>query len=122
MSKYFIFVIVTVLLNATSQILMKTGMNQVGGIEVSGHGLVVSGVRAATNIFVLLGLASMVVSMVTYLIALSHFNVSFTFPFTSIAYLIILFYGYYALGEDVGAERIAGTAFVLLGVLLIARS
>jgi drug/metabolite transporter (DMT)-like permease len=101
---------------------MKTGMNQIGGVEISGHSLIISGFRAATNVFIILGLTSMVVSMITYLIALSHFDVSFAFPFTSIAYLIILFYGYYVLGENIGIARIAGTAFVLLGVFLIARS
>ena len=35
MSKYFIFIVITVILNAASQLLMKAGMGQVGQAELS---------------------------------------------------------------------------------------
>src|SRR6266404_1657498 len=102
MSKYFSLILATVLLNATSQILMTIG--------------------AATNIFIICGLVTMVISMVTHLMSLSRFDVSFAFPFLSIAYVLVLLYGYLAMGENVTALRVAGVALVVAGTVLIARS
>ncbi|HKC34011.1 MAG TPA: EamA family transporter [Xanthobacteraceae bacterium] len=122
MSKYFSLILATVLLNATSQILMKTGMTQVGKFEFSGASFRQMTVGAATNIFIICGLVTMVISMVTHLMSLSRFDVSFAFPFLSIAYVLVLLYGYLAMGENVTALRVAGVALVVAGTVLIARS
>ena len=122
MSKYFSLILATALLNATSQILMKTGMTQVGKFEFSGASFRQMTVGAATNIFIICGLVTMVISMVTHLMSLSRFDVSFAFPFLSIAYVLVLLYGYLAMGENVTALRVAGVALVVAGTVLIARS
>ena len=122
MSKYFSLILATVLLNATSQILMKTGMTQVGKFEFSGASFRQMAVGAATNLFIICGLVTMVISMVTHLMSLSRFDVSFAFPFLSIAYVLVLLYGYFAMGENVTALRVAGVSLVVVGTVLIARS
>jgi multidrug transporter EmrE-like cation transporter len=122
MSKYFSLILATVLLNATSQILMKTGMTQVGRFEFSGASFRQMTLGAATNLFIICGLITMVVSMVTHLMSLSRFDVSFAFPFLSIAYVLVLLYGYFAMGENVSALRVAGISLVVAGTVLIARS
>ena len=122
MSKYFSLILATVLLNATSQILMKTGMTQVGKFEFSGASFRQMTIGAATNIFIICGLVTMVISMVTHLMSLSRFDVSFAFPFLSIAYVLVLLYGYFAMGESVTALRVAGVSLVVAGTVLIARS
>lgn len=122
MSKYFSLILATVLLNATSQILMKTGMTQVGKFEFSGASFRQMTIGAATNIFIICGLVTMVISMVTHLMSLSRFDVSFAFPFLSIAYVLVLLYGYWAMGENVNALRVAGVSLVVAGTVLIARS
>src|SRR6267142_406130 len=115
MSKYFSLILATVLLNATSQILMKTGMTQVGKFEFSGASFRQMTLGAATNLFIICGLVTMVISMVTHLMSLSRFDVS-------IAYVLVLLYGYFAMGESVNALRVAGVSLVVAGTVLIARS
>jgi multidrug transporter EmrE-like cation transporter len=122
MSKYFSLILATVLLNATSQILMKTGMTEVGKFEFSGASFRQMTFGAATNLFIIFGLMTMVISMVTHLMSLSRFDVSFAFPFLSIAYVLVLLYGYFAMGENVTALRVAGVSLVVAGTVLIARS
>lgn len=122
MSKYFLLIVATVFLNATSQILMKTGMNQIGKIDFTVDGLVRLGFGSLTNIFVMVGLTTMVVSMVTHLMSLSRFDVTFAFPFISLAYVMVLIYGHFVLGENINASRVAGIGLVVFGTVLIARS
>ena len=89
MSKYFVFIIVTVILNAASQLLMKSGMAQVGQAELSGSKLISLLSAAALNPLIILGLVTMTISMGTHLMSLSRFDVSFAFPFISLAYVIV---------------------------------
>jgi drug/metabolite transporter (DMT)-like permease len=121
MSKFFVFIIVTVILNATSQLLMKTGMGQVGQAEFSASRTAGLLVRAATNPWIVLGLVTMTVSMGTHLMSLSRFDVSFAFPFLSLAYVIVALYGHFVLGETLNPARIVGIGTILLGTVILSR-
>lgn len=122
MSKYFIFILVTVCLNAASQILLKIGVAQAGQAEVSARSILEVAMRAAQSPLVIAGLATMTLSMVTHLMSLSRFDVSFAFPFISLGYVIVAVYGALVLGEQVSALRMAGIATIVVGAVMIARS
>ncbi|MFN0113306.1 MAG: hypothetical protein ACKVPY_01370 [Paracoccaceae bacterium] len=122
MSKYFVFIVATVILNATSQLLMKAGMTRLGQAEMSAGkigGLLLS---AATSPLIILGLATMTVSMGTHLISLSRFDVSFAFPFLSIAYVIVAVWGYFVFGEAMNLTRIVGIGTIVLGTIILSQS
>lgn len=122
MAKFLPLILCTLLLNALSQILMKHGMAIVGKFEYSASHLLVLLSRAATNPLIIIGLATMTISMCTHLLALSRFDVSFAFPFLSIAYIIVAVYGALVLGENVSVSRAIGICLVCFGTVLIARS
>ena len=122
MSKFFVFIVATVVLNAASQLLMKTGMNRVGQAEFSASHIWGMALAALTNPFILLGLTTMTISMGTHLLSLSRFDVSFAFPFISLAYVVVAVWGYAVLGENVNLTRMLGILTIILGTALIARS
>jgi len=74
------------------------------------------------NPWVFFGLVMMVVSMGTHLLVLSRVEISFAYPFLGLSFVLITLYGYFALGEEVNLWRIAGVAFICIGVALVARS
>lgn len=122
MSKYFIFIVLTVILNAVSQLLMKSGMEKVGQAEFSSSKLLSLLAAAASNPFIVLGLLTMTISMGTHLMSLSRFDVSYAFPFISLAYVIVAAWGYFVLGENVNAQRMVGIGIIVLGTVVLARS
>ena len=122
MSKFFIFIIVTVCLNAASQILMKAGMNRVGQAEFSVSRITAMAADAITNPLIIFGLITMTISMGTHLLSLSRFDASFAFPFISLAYVIVAGWGYFFLGEDVNAVRLVGIGTIILGTIIMAYS
>jgi len=122
MSKYFIFIVITVCLNAASQLLMKAGMSRVGEAELSGTRIIAMAATAVANPLILLGLTTMTISMATHLLSLSRFEVSFAFPFISAAYVIVAVWGALFFGEDMNASRITGILVIMLGTVILARS
>ena len=122
MSKFFIFIIITVVLNAASQLLMKAGMAQVGKAELSVSKVLSLLSSAVMNPLVLLGLATMTISMGTHMMSLSRFDVSFAFPFISLAYVIVAAWGYFVFGEDLNLMRVSGILVIILGTGILANS
>jgi multidrug transporter EmrE-like cation transporter len=71
---------------------------------------------------VFLGLCTFVVSMASHLVVLSKVELSFAYPFLSLAYVVVAAYAFFIFGEAVGPMRMAGIAFICLGTVLIAQS
>ncbi len=115
----FTFIIVTVLLNATSQLTMKYGIDRVsGGLNFTANP-VGSTLSIIFNPFIVLGLLTMTLSMGTHLAALSRFDVGYVFPFISFAYVIVAVLGVVILGEEINLFRGLGIAIIMLGVMVL---
>lgn len=122
MSKYIPLILFTVLTNAAAQIMLKKGMISVGSFSFDATNLASAFVKAMLNPFVFLGLCTFVISMLSHLIVLSRVDLSFAYPFLSLAYVVTAAYAYFIFKEDVNVVRFAGIALICLGTVVIARS
>jgi multidrug transporter EmrE-like cation transporter len=55
------------------------------------------------------------------MLALTKFQLSYAYPFTSLAYVVVMASGVLLFRDDVSTGRMVGTAVVMLGVLIIAK-
>jgi drug/metabolite transporter (DMT)-like permease len=117
-------ILFTVFTNAAAQIMLKKGMMSFGAL-VPASGLVGVLATAFSVVFspwVFAGLCMFVVSMASHLIVLSRVQLSFAYPFLSLAYVVVAVYAFFVFGEDVGAARIAGIALICAGTVFISMS
>ena len=98
-SGYFYFILITVFLNAIAQLLIKRGMIY-NEFVFSFSNIFQNIEKIIFNPFIILGLICMVLSMITHIISLSKFDVSYAFPFISISYVIVFLGGYFLFKED----------------------
>jgi drug/metabolite transporter (DMT)-like permease len=122
MIKFLPLILFTVLTNAAAQIMLKKGMLILGPTAFGSSNPIVSLFRIIFSPWVFLGLTTFVVSMVTHLYVLSKVELSFVYPFLSLAYVVVAVYAYFFFNENVSNLRIAGLALICLGTLLISRS
>jgi multidrug transporter EmrE-like cation transporter len=111
-----------VLLNAAAQLLLKAGTNRVGEFAFALDNVVPVGMRLAANPFILGGLACYVVSVVVWIMALSRVPVSVAYPMLSVGYIVNAVAAWLLFGESLTAQKLAGIAFIVVGVFLVARS
>lgn len=121
MSRYIPLILFTVLTNAAAQIMLKKGMLALGPLSMDG-GIVSTILRVVFNPWVFLGLSTFVISMASHLAVLSRVELSFAYPFLSLAYVVVAAYAFFVFKEDVNSLRIAGIGFICLGTILISRS
>ncbi len=111
-----------VLLNACAQLLLKAGTNRVGEFAFSLANVVPIGAQLAFNPFILGGLACYVVSVVVWILGLSRVPVSVAYPMLSVGYVLNALAAWALFGESLGAQKLAGIGFIVIGVFLVARS
>jgi multidrug transporter EmrE-like cation transporter len=118
----FSLILTGVLLNAAAQLLLKAGTNAVGHFEFTAANIVPVGTKLALNPAILGGMTCYVVSLVVWIMGLSRVEVSVAYPMLSIGYLINALAAWYLFGESLGAMRLTGIGFIIVGVFLVARS
>lgn len=120
--KYIGFILFTVATNAAAQLMLKYGMMQLGPLSFAGVNPLIKVLQVVFSPWVFLGLCTFVVSMASHLFVLSKVDLSFAYPFLSLAYVMVAVFAYFVFREDLNALRIAGIAFICVGTVLIAQS
>ena len=118
----FSLLVTGVLLNAAAQLLLKAGTNRIGEFAFSMDNVVPIGARIASSPPILAGLACYGVSVVVWILALSRVPVSVAYPLLSIGYIVNAVAAWWLFGEALGAQKMVGIGFIVVGVFLVARS
>ncbi|MFN3234881.1 MAG: EamA family transporter [Gammaproteobacteria bacterium] len=122
MSLLIAMILISVLIAAAGQILLKIGMSQIGHFDFYMSNAFPIALKIITNIPIMAGLTGYFVSLVIWLMVLSRTEVSFAYPMISLGYIINALLAYYFLGEQVTFSRLVGTCVIVFGVFLIAKS
>jgi drug/metabolite transporter (DMT)-like permease len=120
--KFLPFILFTVLTNAAAQLMLKHGMMSLGTLSFEGANPLLKILQIVFSPWVFLGLCTFVISMASHLYVLSKVELSFAYPFLSLAYVAVAIFAYFIFHEDLNAWRIAGIAFICVGTVLIAQS
>ena len=120
--KYLAFILFTVMTNAAAQLMLKQGMMSLGPISFEGVNPLVRLLQIVFSLWVFLGHCTFVISMASHLYVLSKVELSFAYPFLSLAYVAVAVFAYFVFREDLNSWRIAGIAFICVGTVLIAQS
>lgn len=117
-------IISSISISTLAQVALKAGMSSVRVQNCVGSKAHVFSIAACilTDPFVILGLALYAAGAAVWLMVLAKLDVSLAYPFVGLGFVMTMVLGYLLLGETLTTQRIAGTALIVAGVLLVARS
>lgn len=118
----FALVLVAILLGAVAQVLLKAGTNAVGHFEFALENALPVGMRMLAEPRILGGAGCYALSLVVWIMALSRADLSAVYPMVSLGFALNAFLAWWLLGETLSAQRLAGIAVIMVGVVLVARS
>jgi multidrug transporter EmrE-like cation transporter len=113
-----LLILVSVLLGAAGQVLLKMGAVKLGP---SADLLSLLG-RIVTNPHILGGFALYGVASVLWIAVLSRAPLSLAYPMLSLGYVIVLLASAYVFGETIPTVRVAGIAAIVVGLVLVSSS
>jgi multidrug transporter EmrE-like cation transporter len=122
MTRYIPLILSGVLLNAFAQVLLKKGMLGIGYFEIQFQNFFPVIKNVATNVYILLGLGSYVISVAIWLLVLARVEVSYAYPFLSVGYVVVTLVGYLIFQESLSSIRVIGISIIIVGVILLSRS
>lgn len=105
---------------AFSQILLKSGVSQIGGFKVSGlNDVFLITLQVLKNPFIIGSILLMVSSFFLWLYILSWTKLGLVFPLTALVYVFVALMSYFMLGEKLSSFNYFGIIFITAGVFFL---
>jgi drug/metabolite transporter (DMT)-like permease len=121
--KTYLLIAVMVIAGPLGNVLLGKGMKRIGEPAIwPPMQLLHTASNIFTSVSIWLGIGSLIIFFVAYMLALSWADYSFVQPASSLAYGIVALFGYLLLGERVSPLRWAGIAIISLGVFVVGRT
>lgn len=121
--KTYIFVVLLIVFGSVGNVLLRVGMMDVGEIRnLSLWAIAHLFVKVFGNGWIWLGIGSLLLNLACLLLVLTWADYSFVSPVSGLGYGFVTFLGYALLSENVSRMRVAGIAFICLGVTFISRT
>jgi drug/metabolite transporter (DMT)-like permease len=106
--------------SSLGNVFLSKGMKQVGEIvDFSPLALASVFLRTFTTGSIWLGIASLLLFFVSYLLVLTRADLSYVQPASAIGYALVALLGYLLLGESVSPKQWIGVLFICGGVALV---
>jgi len=106
---------------AYGQLIMRWQVQHAGALpsDVAGKAHFVAALLI--NPWLLSGIFATFVAGIFWMLALTKFEVTYAYPFTSIIYPAVMLAGFLIFSDDLSPGRICGTAVIMTGVCIVAR-
>ena len=122
MANLIILIIISAILGAGGQILLKKGVNEIGKINIKMNTLPLTIFKLLTNKFIFLGLLLFVIGSFAWIFALSGVNLSIGYPIASgLLYISIITLSIIFLKEKINFIQLVGIFITLTGVIILAK-
>lgn len=115
------YIFMTILFTVYSQLIMRWQVTAAGPLPADMPGKVSFILSLLINPWVLSGIAATFLAGVSWMLVMTKFEISYAYPFVSLNYILVFLVGFVLFNEPVSLLKLAGTALVVLGLVLIAK-
>ncbi len=119
----FSIILAGVCLNSAAQLLLKAGAKAIGHVSLGSAASTWAATwAAATQPWIMVGLACYFVSAGLWIVALTRVDVTVAYPMLSMGYVIAALLAWQLFGEQLTLTRVLGIGIILVGVVVLARA
>ena len=116
------YVLLTIIGTVAGQLILKSGMLQVGQMPSDTKDYFPFFFKAFTNVRVILSLILAVIAAMGWMAALSKLKLSYAYPFMASTFAFVLVFSHFLLKEEISLVRWIGVFVIWFGVFLASRS
>lgn len=115
------YIISTVFFTVYSQIVMRWRVSLAGPLPELFFDKLEYVAMLLLNPWVISGVFATFLAGISWMLAMTKFELTYAFPFVSLNYVFILFFGHLLFNEQISIIKFSGCALVVLGIIVIAK-
>jgi uncharacterized membrane protein len=118
----YFYIFITIILTAYGQVILKWRLNQFDGLPEGLWTKLLFLVKAVFDPYIFSSFFAAFLASLAWMAALKEFELSKAYPFMSLSFVCVLFLSYFFLKETVSTQKIIGTAFIVIGIIIISKA
>lgn len=115
------YIATTVLFTVYSQLIMRWQVTAAGALPADCLGKFFYVLNLILDPWVLSGIVATFLAGISWMLAMTKFEISYAYPFVSLNYILVLVAGSIFFDESISMSKLAGSALVVLGIIVIAK-
>ena len=120
--RVFVLLAINILSIVAAQLLLKIGMRNAGGFALDDVARdPTTLIRVFLNPFIFVGMLFYVVNVFLWFDIISKANLSYVYPFLSLAYAAVVLASAVVLGEQLTWQRLIGVTIITAGVFVVSQ-
>jgi drug/metabolite transporter (DMT)-like permease len=96
-------------------------MNFLGELPAAFWDKLIFLVKAIFDPYIFSSFFAAFIASLTWMAALSKFDLSFAYPFMSMAFVVVIIASYFLLQESVSMYKVVGMIFIVVGLIIASR-
>ena len=117
-----IYIFLTIFFTVYGQIIIKWQVNSAGALPVGAIEKISFILRLLLNPWILSGLFSAFLASLTWMAAMSKFDISYAYPFMSLAFVLILVLSHLLFQETLTLSKFIGMVAIIAGIIVSSKS
>ncbi len=117
----YVYILLTVLLTAYGQLILKWRMNFLPQPPAPLPEKFWYLFKIIFDPYIFSGFFAAFLASLTWMAALARFELSFAYPFMSLAFVVVLGCGYLFLNESITLQKVIGMALIVIGLVIASR-
>jgi uncharacterized membrane protein len=117
-----IYIFSTIFFTVYSQLIMRWQVSSAGDLPNDLSGKIRFIVILLLNPWVLSGIIATFFAGISWMMAMTKFEISYAFPFVSLNYILIIFASFFIFNEQLSITKMLGTLIIVLGIIVIAKA
>ncbi|NOT83803.1 MAG: EamA family transporter [Methylococcaceae bacterium] len=118
----YVYIFGTILFTVYGQLILKWRITHYGQLPVDAWDKVYFLAKLLLDPFLLSGFASTLIAAVFWIAAMTKFDISYAYPFMSLAFVLVLILSAWLFKESITVNKIIGMAFIVVGIIITSRS
>lgn len=117
----FVYIGLTILFTVYGQLIIKWQVDQSGAFPPDFGDKVIFMIRLLFNPWVISGFVAAFVASLTWMAAMTQFELSFAYPFMSMSFVLVMVLSILFMGEQFAWNKVIGTLIIVSGLFIITR-
>lgn len=115
------FIFATIIFTVYSQLVMRWQVMAAGPLPVDTSGKASYVINLLFTPWVLSGIVATFLAGVSWMLAMTKFEISYAYPFVSLNYILVLVAAFFLFNETLSVTKLIGSALVVVGVVVVSR-
>lgn len=117
----FVYVLGTVLFTVYGQLIVKWQVSKAGALPTAFSAKMLFLSKLLLNPWIISGMAAAFLAMLCWLSAMTKFELSYAYPFMSLAFVLVLILSAVLFHETVTVPKVLGVGLVVAGIIVASR-